>query len=138
MVVVEVVDEPSTLVVVSDVVLLKEPSSLVVVEVVVVVVVVVGSGHACHVSRASHTMFGQFLAGHGVDGLAYLFVVGASRGYLEQFFFACLAYHALHHKLGHGAAADVTVTYKKYLFHAAKIDKKNDMDKKKKNSNLKK
>lgn len=58
----------------------------------VVGVVVVGGEQACLMARASDAVFGEFLACHGVDGVAEFVIVGGCRGDEEVVFGTGLPY----------------------------------------------
>ncbi len=62
-------------------------------------------------------MFRQFAPGRWVDRVADFLGAGRSRGNLKLIGRPRFFHQILHDKFRHGAAADITVAYEKYIFH---------------------
>ena len=78
---------------------------------------------SCHLSGrfalARNTVFGQFPFGWGIYLVAYFLCRSCRRLDIKLILKSCLCYQILHHKFCHRTSADITMTDKKYLFHAS-------------------
>lgn len=88
---------------------------------VVVIAVVLLCKLTCGLAGTADAVFGELASCGGIDGIADFLGTGGCACYLELVTESCVGNEFFHDELGHGATANIAVTYKKYFLHVTKI-----------------